>query len=150
MADVVGKPCCTNQTGCHPNPGVWPDAIFNQFEYSYKPLYAKTNPPTGPPKWSDILTEICTHNRPLVSVAALLDSTNLHAVVIEAYRIEPDTTQKVRVFDPQEDLCGDLSCTDQNPRFVTYDYWFHSGLENDTDYIEIFRLRDREPPLAPP
>jgi hypothetical protein len=76
----------------------------------------------------------------------------LHAVAIEGYRVDTTsagTTPNVQVFDPQEDLCDDASCTDQNPRFVTYDYWYKSGLENDTDYLEITPAKDTVPPATP-
>jgi hypothetical protein len=139
MADAVGMPCCVNQTGCHPSPTIWPHDIFNKINYTYTPLYSKTMPPTGPPSWADILREICINNRALVSIVAPLNSTNLHAVVIEGYRVEPDTTKKVNVYDPQEDMVDD----------PTFECWYSSCKENDTDYIQIVPAADSGAPMPP-
>lgn len=141
VEDAVNRPCCNVTTfdlACHPDPPLWPHDVFNSstVNFSYTPYTAH------PLSWVEIVDEICGHNRPLLAVATptwLYEEghPNWHAVVIEGYRIESTGEQKVSVFDPQDDLCEPSSCTDQNPRFVNYDYFFLNEVTHTRDYIDI-------------
>ena len=154
QCDLVGattkKTCCpfsTHTPGshpeCHPN-GIWPDDMLRTdlVNYSFETLYYLTQEPTGPPPWTTIVDEIC-HDRPMISVASLpsLATPNWHSVVVEGFRLEVDDRgelHKVRIFDPQEDLC-EKACKpeDQNPRFFTEDAFYNSSYDHDKDYITI-------------
>jgi len=143
VGDVVGQSCCTN-TGipaCHPDPPLWPHDVFDlsTVNFSYTPYIVSASALP----WEEILDEICGHNRPLLAVATptwLYEEGPpyyWHAVVVEGYRLEANTEQKVRVFDPIEDLCDSSSCEDQNPRFLNYDYFFLSEVTHERDYVDI-------------
>lgn len=154
VGDVVGQDCCTNtgNPACHPDPPLWPHDVFNSstVHFSYTPYIVSASALP----WSKILDEICGHNRPLLAVATTTmlyeaHTPNWHAVVVEGYRLEATGEQKVRVFDPQEDLCDSSTCSDQNPRFLNYDYFFLSEVTHHTDYVDIAPTSDVTPPAAP-
>jgi hypothetical protein len=152
VSDVVGQSCCAStgfNSACHPYPSKWPHDVFSKVNFTYDPLLYLVSSPTGPPDWEVIVSEICTNNRPLLSVASVLDISNWHAVVIEGYS-NINSWKKVRVFDPIEDLCEGPSCTDENPKFLSYDSFFLSEYEHHTDYIEIApKPTDIVPPTSP-
>jgi len=151
MADVLpGTNCCADETGCHPRSGIWPHQIFDNNDYTYKPLEYHTTPPTAPPEWEDIVSEVCDNNRPLVSIISIGGGIK-HAVVVEGYYLHSNTTKEVQWFDPQEDLCEDQSTCGAatNPTFYTYDWFFLSGYDHDRDYVEINPPSNTSPPPSP-
>lgn len=154
QCDLIGatvrETCCpfnTHTPGSHPEchpKGIWPGDMLDTglVNFSYTTLFYLIANPTGPPTWTTIMTEIC-NDRPMVSVASLpsLVTPNWHSVVVEGFKTEVEAggeLHKVRIFDPQEDLC-EKSCKseDQNPRFLTEDAFYNSLYEHDKDYIAI-------------
>lgn len=142
LGDVVGTSCCVGNSppACRPNSPIWPHDVFNSstVNFSHTPYIATATPLP----WMEILDEICGHNRPLLAIATPTElfekgKPNWHAVVVEGYRLEANGEKKVRVFDPQEDLCDLPSCTDQNPRFLNYDFFFLSEVTHEKDYVDI-------------
>jgi hypothetical protein len=152
QCDLVGAAvssiCCPlsdhtpgNDPTCHPA-GIWPPEIFttSMVNFKYVTLFYLTDSPTGPPSWTTIVDEICS-DRPMVSVASVPSITIWHTVVVEGFRrevVNQGELHKVRVFDPQEDLC-DSGCApeDQNPRFFTEDAFYNSLYDHNMDYITI-------------
>ena len=160
VGDVLGQSCCLGTVydpACHPDPAKWPHDVFSKVGYIYSRLLYLVPSPTGPQSWADIVSEVCTNNRPLLAVAsnASLPQPNWHAVVVEGYQEESTGELKVRVFDPQEDLCDPSNCMpeNQNPRFLHYDYFFLSEVDHQTDYTKIRPKRqafsDTIPPVFP-
>lgn len=149
---AVSSTCCPpsahtpgNDPTCHPD-GIWPPEILNKIKFTFTPFLS-------PPPWTTITTEIC-NDRPILSVTSVVDLNNLHSVVVEGFErqiVGIGEIRRVRVFDPQNDLC-DLSCApeDQNPKFYTEDEFYHSGYDHDTDYIQIAPPpTDLIPPQSP-
>ena len=93
---VVGRDCCLSDVfddACHPDPPKWPSDVFNKHKLLYSTLRYLVSSPTGPPRFTEIVDEVCNHNRPIVSVASQLvypDGPLLspwwHAVVVDGYR----------------------------------------------------------------
>lgn len=155
---AVGRNCCPpsehtpgNDALCHP-PGIWPPAILTKTKYTFASLDYLADSPTGPPSWETIVNEICS-DRPMLSVASLTELNNLHTVVVEGFRrevVDLGELHKVRIFDPQDDLCElDCSQNDQNPRFLTEDHFYHSGYDHHTDHIRIVPLTGFDRGLVP-